>query len=318
MDDLDRRLRLINLNLLPPLRAVLKHQNLTRAAEELHITQSAVSNILKRLREHFGDELLIKDGRSFRLTAKAKRLVEPLEAALSAIQEVLADAPFDPGASSRKFKIATADYVTALTAPVMAGVLSREAPRVSVQMLTGRGRSIGDVRVDNIDMVISPKAVAEAAIFDAPRALQDLTLEPLCREPFVCLGRHDDATLRAGLTAEAYLGRPHASFVLDLDVHASLEHAYLMSAGLSQFDRIQTSDFTILPMIAAQSDCLVLAPRSLARMALAWAPLQMAPTPVPVPDLELVMVWNRRRVGDPGLAWLRDLIKRCVDLTINA
>ena len=317
MDDLDRRLRLTNLNLLPTLHAVLKHRNLTRAAEELNLTQSAVSNSLKRLREHFADDLLVRDGRSLRMTDKAKRLVDPLEKALSAMGEVLADAPFDPAVSGQKFRIATADYVTAITAPAMAGILAREAPGISVQMVTARGRSVGHLRVDTIDMVISPRQVVEAAIFDAPSVLRDVVLEPLASEPFVCLGRADDADLARGLTAEAYFARPHASFVLDMEVHASIEHAWLMENGAEQFDRIQTSDFNILPMIAAGSDCLVLVPRSLAHIAVAAMPLRMVPAPIPVPDLELVMIWNRRRESDPELTWLRDLIRRCAVVAIN-
>ncbi|WP_421020805.1 LysR family transcriptional regulator, partial [Klebsiella pneumoniae] len=79
MDEVERRLRAVNLNMLPVLRAILKHRNLTRAAEELNLTQSAVSNILKRLRDHFDDDLLIRDGRQFRLTERANRLFGPLD-----------------------------------------------------------------------------------------------------------------------------------------------------------------------------------------------------------------------------------------------
>lgn len=143
MDDLERRLRATNLNLLPILRAVLRHRNLTRAAEALNITQSAVSNSLRQLRAHFGDELLLREGRRLRLTEKAKQLIEPLDAALGAVGQVMAAPSFDPATSTRRFRVATADYVTAITAPEMAALMSREAPGVAVQMITARGRSAG-------------------------------------------------------------------------------------------------------------------------------------------------------------------------------
>jgi LysR family transcriptional regulator, nod-box dependent transcriptional activator len=313
MTDPDRSLRAVNLNLLPVLRAVLKHRNLTRAAEELNITQSGVSNSLKQLRDHFGDELLVRDGRGLRLTEKAKQLVEPLDAALAAVQTLVANAPFDPRASTRRFRIATADYVAATTAPQMAAVMAAEAPHISLQMVTARGRSMGDLRAGNVDMVISPRQIVDAAIYGAPAIVRDFSLEPLMTEPFVCMARDDDETFAQGLSIEAYLARPHATFHLDLETHASLEHGYLLGAGVQQFDRILTSDFTVLPLIAARSDCIVLAPRSLATLAARALPLRIMPSPLPIPDLELVMIWRRRRGDDPELAWLRSVLKRCVE-----
>jgi LysR family nod box-dependent transcriptional activator len=317
MDTLDRSLRLTNLNLLPILHAILKHRNLTRAAAELHVTQSAVSNSLKQLREHFGDDLLVKDGRKLRLTQKGAALIEPLEQALGAVQEVVASARFDPQTAQRRFRIATADYVMAVTAPQMARILGEEAPKVSVQMITARGRSTGDLRVETIDMIITPWQVIETALYGDPKLRNEFASEPLAREPFVCLARDGDQAFRRGLTPEEYLARPHVSFHLDLDVHASLEHGYLFQHGLKQFDRIQTSDFTLLPLIVSQSDCIALAPRSVAAIAARGMPLQMAPCPLPVPDLELFMVWSRRRDHDPELAWLKTLVKRAISESLG-
>jgi DNA-binding transcriptional LysR family regulator len=315
---MERNLRTVNLNLLPVLRAVLKHRNLTRAAEELNVTQSGVSNSLKQLREHFGDELLARSGRSLRLTEKGKQLVEPLERAFAAIQEVVATDSFDARTSQRAFKIATADYVTAITAPAMAAVLAREAPLMSMQMVTAHGRSASDLRAGNVDMVISPRQIIEAVIYDAPGTAKDLRIEPLGREPFVCMARKSDKAFARGLTRDEYLARPHASFHLDLEAHASLEYAYLMREGVRQFNRILTSDFAVLPLIAARSNCVVLAPRSIARLFVHSLPLRIMPSPLPVPDLELMMVWRRDQAENPELVWLRALVARCIGETIGS
>jgi LysR family nod box-dependent transcriptional activator len=311
-DDARRSLRQINLNVLPALRAILKHRNLTRAAAELNLTQSAVSNALKRLRDHFGDDLLVKDGRQMRLTDKARLLVDPLEAALGALQQVLTDEPFDPARSTRRFRVATADYVTAIAIPALAHRLAEEAPLASVQTLTARGRSASDLRVENIDLIVSPRPVIEAAIFDAPGVLKEFQMETVARDPYVCIGKAGDRALAKGLTAAAYLARPHASFWLDLEIHASVEHGFMLQQGVKRFDRVLTSDFNILPLIASSSDCLVLAPRSLARVATRDLPLQIVASPLAVPDIELVMVWNKRRERDPEHAWFRALLQRCI------
>jgi len=316
MEDLERRLRATNLNLLPILHAVLKYKNLTRAAEALNITQSGVSNSLRQLRGHFDDELLVRKGRGLRLTEKAKQLIGPLEQALGAIGEVLSNPPFDPATSEHGFRVATADYVTAIVAPEMAAFMTREAPRITVQMMTARANSGNDLRAGHIDLVISPRQIIDALSYDAPALRRELTMEPLGSEPFVCMARRGDKAFAAGLTRDAYLTRPHASFHLDLTAHASLEHAYLLEHGISQFNRILTSDFTILPLIVARSDCVALVPRSVARLFTSKLPLQIGPSPLPVPDLELVMVFESRRRHEPELAWLRDLLKRCLSVSL--
>jgi DNA-binding transcriptional LysR family regulator len=85
----------------------------------------------------------------------------------------------------------------------------------------------------------------------------------------------------------------------------------LLRANL-QFNRILTSDFAVLPLIAARSDFIVLAPRSVARLFSSNLPLQIGPSPLPVPDLDLVMVFESRRQEEQELAWLRDPLKCCV------
>lgn len=128
----------------------------------------------------------------------------------------------------------------------------------------------------------------------------------------------DDLAFAAGLTPEAYLARPHASFYLDLSVHASLEHAYLLEHEVHQFNRILVSDFCVLPLIAAQSGCLVLVPRSVARLVAESLPLQIGPSPFPVPALELVMVFETDRKNEPDLLWLRRIVKRCIAAWLDA
>ncbi len=307
-------LRQTNLNLLPVLRAVLRHRNLTRAAEELNLTQSAVSNSLRQLRSQFGDPLLVRDGRQLVLTRKAASLVQPLEQAMRAVQAVLAEETFDPRHSTRRFRIATADYVTAITLPRLAALLTGEAPGVRVQTLTTRPHAFEDLKLETIDLVIAPRDFIDAALLFEPDETQDISDERLCREPFVCIGRADDDALRTGMSREDYLKRAHAGFCLDLEFHGSLERAFLRDAHLEQFDRILTSNFMMLPFIVASSGCLALIPRSLAVQAMRTLPLRMIDPPIPVPELDLTMIWLRRRDGEPEMKWLRSVLHRCLDI----
>lgn len=309
----ETRLRSVNLNLLPVLREVLRHRNLTRAAETLNLTQSAVSNSLKQLRDHFGDELLVRDGRSMRLTEVGLRLVEPIEEAMVAVQRALAPQRFDPEQSEQRFRIATADYVMATLGPPLAAILEAEGPRMSVQMLTARRQSGEDLRVGRVDMIIMPRRMLYAGL-DGGRAIAgEAVIRPLMTERFVVVGNSNDLDLKRPLTAQRYLSRAHAGFFLDFDVHASLEQFHLNETGIRQFERVLTSSFCTLPLIAATGSALTLLPESMARRAAETLPVRMAPCPIEMPPLDLIMVWHRRRDDDEALVWLASSLKRCAD-----
>lgn len=306
----DIKLRGINLNLLPVLDEIVRQRNLTRAAETLNMTQSAVSNALKLLREHFDDELLVRDGRRMRLTEFGETLRGPLDEATGAVRRAFSPDPFDPSLSQQRFRISTADYVMTILAPQLASILSSEAPRMAVQMLNARRQSAEDLRVGRIDMIILPKRMITSARAERPEDMREVSVAPLLTERLVCIGRDDDPDLKHGLTLERYLERAHAGFFLDFDVHASLEQFHLGETGVQQFDRILTSSFATLPLIVANSDCLAWLPESMARAAVKSLPLRFVDAPIEMPPLDLVMAWHRRRDHDAGMAWLTDALGR--------
>lgn len=307
------RLRGVNLNLMPVLREILRHRNLTRAAETLNLTQSAVSNSLRQLREHFGDELLVRDGRTMRPTEVGLRLLGPVEEAVIAVQKALAPQRFDPAESDQRFRIATADYVMSVLAPPLSKLLQEEGPRLSVQMLTARRQSGEDLRVGRVDMIIMPRRMLYAGISSASYVQDEGKIRELMTEQFVVVGHKDDPDLKRSLTPQRYLERAHAGFFLDFDVHASLEQFHLSETGIRQFERILTSSFCTLPLIAATGSCLALLPESMARTAAQTLPLKIVPSPIQMPKLDLIMATHQRRVDDEGLAWLQSALKRCAD-----
>lgn len=313
----DISLRGINLNLLPVLDEVIRQRNLTRAAEALNLTQSAVSNCLKLLREHFQDELLVRDGRKMRLTEFGESLRGPLDEAMAAIRRAVAPEPFDPVTSRQRFRIATADYVMTILAPHLAGILSAKAPGMAVQMLNARKQSDEDLRVGRIDMIIAPKRMLTGASSQRPDYMHEAVVAPLLSERLVCIGRKDDPDLRPDLTEQRYLERAHAGFFLDFDVHASLEQFHLGETGTFQFDRILTSSFSTLPLIVSNSDCLALLPESMAKRARKHLPIDYVDAPIEMPPLDLVMVWHRRREHDLGMAWLRDALLCSANLALT-
>lgn len=306
-------LRTLNLNLLPVLREVLRHRNVTRAAEALGMTQSAVSNALRQLREHFSDDLLVRDGRTMRLTSVSLLLIDPLEEIMIALESFIAPTRFEPAHSSEKFQIATADYVMMVLAPAMSSILQHDAPGISLQFLTARRGSLDDLKVGRIDMVIMPRQMLFAGVSSRQAKHDEFVVTPLLTEAFMVVGHEDDPDMQGELTTARYVERAHAGFFLDYNAHASVEQYYFREMAIERFERLLVSSFATLPLIAARSDCLALLPQSLAALASQTLPVIVRPCPVEMPAMELVMVWHKRRNGDSGVSWLETSLRRCAE-----
>src|SRR5215469_8983896 len=131
MNEID--LRRFDLNLLVVFDVLMNERSVTRAAERLGRTQSAVSHALSRLREQFGDPLLLKGGVRMQPTALALELIEQARPMLGGIARVLSPQHiFDPAASSRVFRLAAPDFMLSLFSDLMAR-LAGDAPRVAVE-----------------------------------------------------------------------------------------------------------------------------------------------------------------------------------------
>jgi LysR family nod box-dependent transcriptional activator len=128
-------LRNFDAGLLVALDALLTEKSVTRAGERIHLSQPATSIILGRLRQYFGNELLVPAGRRMVLTPLAESLVQPVRSCLIQIQHtVAAKAEFNPAASNRKFCLAVSDYVTAVLMPRVMQEAVRLAPGIRFEL----------------------------------------------------------------------------------------------------------------------------------------------------------------------------------------
>ncbi|MDB5545261.1 MAG: hypothetical protein JWO64_2410, partial [Hyphomicrobiales bacterium] len=128
----------LDLNLLKALDALLRTESVSKSAQRLNVTQSAVSHALKRLRDIFGDPLLVRDGALMRATARAQALRAPLERAMGDIEALLTSVRgFDPASSQRVFRLAMSDAMTVEGLPSIVQLVRREAPNVDILVETG-------------------------------------------------------------------------------------------------------------------------------------------------------------------------------------
>ncbi|MEM9730103.1 MAG: LysR family transcriptional regulator, partial [Myxococcota bacterium] len=198
----------LDLNLLVTLDALLEARNVTETAERFGVTQSAMSHRLARLRDYFGDSLLVATGDELVLTQRAESLQGPLRDALGGLRDALfEEAPFVPAEAERTFVVAGADLAELSMLPSLIVQLAEMAPGVRIRM-AGRSELRGDALIrGRVDLAIAPGAgtVPGVTIEDTAGVRQ----RKLLTEGFSVLARRDHPRVRSTLSLKRYLEEGH-------------------------------------------------------------------------------------------------------------
>jgi DNA-binding transcriptional LysR family regulator len=290
--------RKLDLNLLVALEALLAERNVTRAARRLNLSQPALSAQLNRLRDIFGDPLLLPAQRGMIATARALELQEPLHRALEQVRGVVAEqASFDPATADMTFALAASDYVQYAVLMPLSLALQRDAPSVRIAWRPIDGRTIaGQMESGEVDLgFITPET--------APDALRS---RKLFDEAYVCIARRN---------------HPMVARKLDLATFASLGHLIvsprgggfsgptdtaLQALGHERRVGLSVASFLMAPEIVARSDMVALVPRRLVQDRADR--LQIIEPPLPVPGFTISLVWHDRTTAHPAQRWLRERI----------
>ena len=146
----------LDLNLLVAFDVLSHEQNVSAAARTLNLSQSAVSGALNRLRDYFGDELLVPSGRRMILTPKAQQLVEPVRQALLMIRSnITTPAKFDPANAERRFVIVASDYAYNVFLADALKVAGREAPGSSFDLIPPDAGAFERLESGEVDLLLT-------------------------------------------------------------------------------------------------------------------------------------------------------------------
>lgn len=308
-------LRSLNLNHLPVLREVLRQRSISKAAATLNLTQPAVSNTIRILRDHFADELLVRNGNGFELTAKSKQLLQSLEVALQHIELSIGGGEFDLGSAARTVRIATVDNVIAAIAGPLARLCADEAPNVEIELLLASRDLAKELQSGAIEIAITSETMMRSLQI-GESARRELRSEVLADERLMGIGPSGDASLSAGLTLDEYLKRKHASYIVDSEQHYTVEREWREQHGLKSNSLVRTASNLSLLDIVATTGCIALVPETLARKAIALYPIQMFEPPMPLPDIRWVMVRHQRSEIDAIVRWAMDAVVRSADVFV--
>jgi len=296
----------LDLNLLVALNALLTERNVTRAAEQIHISQPGMSASLQKLREHFSDQLLEKVGRELILTPKAKLLAEPVRTILSEIEALDSNADsFAPAELQRIFTISASTFCTDILATPLIEYFKEVAPGVSCHF--------DDLLSDSVSRLVEGKSDFVISISQSPQMESlDLDASLVSQELF-----SDEHVL---VVAE---GNNLVGDKVDLDQLCELPFIAMrfgrnfLSLGeqilLAQSKQPQVKawlpNFQMTLDTVSQTDCIAMVPSKLIKLHKNRYRVRTLPIPFEVPPIDERVFWHPRNEHDPAHKWFRETLQ---------
>jgi DNA-binding transcriptional LysR family regulator len=303
-------LRTLDLNLLKVFDVVMSERSLTRAAHQLALTQPAVSNALRRLREALGDDLLVRQGRTLEPTPRAQELWPAVRGALQQLQASLLPGTFTPASANTTFVLTMADATAAELMPGLLAVMTREAPGVSMRVLPLTTRDPRRLLDDG---------QADLAIGYFPAVSPDLAARSLAGDPvtfkhhrlfegdYVCVMRKGHPLAGRPLTLERYCAARHLLVSFSGRAFGFVDGA-LASLGRSRRVVLTVNQFFIAGKVVASSDLLTVLPRHFVKVTGIAEQLVVRELPFATAPIQVDALWHLRHDGDSGHAWLRSQV----------
>jgi DNA-binding transcriptional LysR family regulator len=299
----------IDLNLLVYLDALLRERNVTQAANQLNLSQPAMSNALRRLRELFNDPLLVRTSEGMKPTERALELEPMVREVLGKIDHAVQPrGDFEPAEAYRVFRIMASDYAESTLLPRVLGKLRTQAPGLTLDIMTPSDVSFLDVERGKVDMVINR--------FDSmPQSFHQIHL---WNDSFTCVLSPNNPVLN-DFTLDNYLKANHVwvsktgmgvGVGVDPDDVQRLGWVDLAlnKLGKKRQIRVFTRHYQAAMTLAEENDLIVTLPTRAAQLKLNNPRVVLRDPPLEIPPLKLKMAWSPLLQHNPGNKWLRKLI----------
>ncbi len=292
----------VDLNLFLVFQAIFVTRSVTLAGERVGMTQSAVSNALRRMRERFNDPLYVRTADGMQPTMLAQRLIGPIDAGLLQLSQAIDQGRhFDAETSNRVFRIAINDIGQLVMMPMLLTAALERAPGVRFQTVdASQADARQRMQQGQIDLAIGSwdpmgQAYYQQRVFD---------------ETFVVLMRKRHPLAAGLLTLEDYMAADHVAYRPSGATDTELQQSLLRAGAIGQRNIVLAAAHSLgLSSIVASSNLLLTAPRRLAQsMVTARSDLKIQPAPFDVKPFKIHQQWHERYHQDSGNRWLRELV----------
>jgi len=309
---MDVNFRTLDLNLLRVFDEVMAERNLTRAARNLSITQPAVSNALRRLRDVLGDELVSRAGAGVEPTPRALALWPTVRDALRQLQHTLAPGEFDAAVADTTFLLAMADATAAELIPGLVQIVEKEAPAISLRVLPLTTRDPRRMlEQEEVDMAVGyfPAVIASLAARGQSGVGVAFETQRLYLGQYVCVMRRGHPLSDAPLTLDDYCAARHLLVSFSGRPYGFIDQT-LGALGRERRIVVTVNQFFTAGRVVANSDLLTVLPRHFVTVTGIDDQLVLRDLPFDQPMVHVDAIWHRRAQHGHAHEWLRTALLR--------
>jgi DNA-binding transcriptional LysR family regulator len=289
----------IDLNQLVLFQQLMVERRVSRVAENMGLTQPAVSNTLAKLRKQFGDELFVRTPAGMMPTAFAEQLAEPIGYALGMIHSGLNQhRAFDPATVKRAITVGMTDIGEIVFLPALVDRLRRDAPGISLNTVRNSATNLReDMEAGKVDLAIGPMPELKAGFFQ----------RRLFRQRYVCLFRKGHPLDRRRLSLAAFKATEHLTVVSAGTGHGKVDEL-IRRAGIERIVRLTIPHFVSVGHILQRSDLVATVTERLAESLADPFGLTWRPHPVELPEIAINVFWHAKVHRSPAHQWLRTVV----------
>ena len=304
--------RTLDLNLMRVFDAIMAEQSLTRAAITLSLTQPAVSNALRRLREHLGDDLLVREGQKLVPTARAKFLWPSVRDALNGLELALSPEEFEPQSSVTSFVLTMSDATSAKLIPSLSKIFEQDAPNASLRVIPLTTRDPRSLLLDGH---------ADFAVGYFPGVLADLSAQTHSDEPlrfehlrlfegeYVCVMRKDHPLSLSPLSLERFCNARHMLVSYSGRSFGFVDEA-LASMGRKRRVAVTVNQFATAGRVVLSTDLITVLPRHFVQVAGLQNDVCLMDLPIKLPPVHIDLLWLKPNGTRARHLWLKETLMR--------
>jgi len=294
------RFKGLDLNLLIAFEALLETRSVSRAAERMNLSQAAMSSALGRLRDYFGDEILVVDRKRMYPTAFAESLMPQVRDCLRHLGDLVATTrSFDPATSRRTFRIVASDYVSTVLLVPLAAHLVDVAPNLCLEILLPSELVLKQIEDGTVDLLITPQDYVSPEL---PAVL-------LYEEQHVVVGWRENPLVQRPISEDELFVCGHVSVTIGNQRTTAFGDRQLENLGKTRRIEVTVPSFTMVPWFLNNTQRLAIMHERLALVMGRHFPLAHVPLPFPFPIMKEMAQFRFARANDEGLTWLRQEMK---------
>jgi len=294
MNDID--ISSLDLNLLKALRFLLEEKSVSRAAKRMHVSQSAMSHTLSRLREAFADPLFVRVSRGLEPTERAVELYPSVCEILEQIGSLLQPIEFSPELWNGRLVIHTHDFIVSGYLAKRLANLYRAAPNLNVELAELNDESYQQLEVGKVDLILA----AGLGVSPHHRQRHLFDDEIVC----ICDAGHPLCELSP---AEVFFDFPHVQLKMLENIGDPIS-SYARKNGLNRIINIQTDTLNIQPGLLQNTQLLAFVPKVLADQVCITGTLRFLRLPFDSEPITVRGFWHDRHQNDAAMMWFRNLI----------